>query len=83
MLSQTKRGQKIERHRRDQIVIFRRTDICAVMRISGLEADAQTFHRCPKAVPYHFKRFECGGIEILQCVLWMIGNPTTPRDRSN
>jgi hypothetical protein len=45
VLPQTKRGQKIERHRRDQIVIFRRTDIRAVMRISGLEADAQTFLR--------------------------------------
>src|SRR6266498_3707557 len=43
MLPQTKRGQEIERHRCDQIVIFRRTDIRAVMRVPGLETDAQTF----------------------------------------
>src|SRR5258708_29090165 len=43
MLPQSKCGQEIECHRRDQIVIFRRTDIRAVMRVPGLEADAQTF----------------------------------------
>ena len=40
MLPQTKRGQQIERHRRDQIVILWRTDIGAVMRIPGLETGA-------------------------------------------
>src|SRR6267143_1237523 len=45
MLPQTQRGQEIERHRRDQIVIFRRADICAVMRVSWLEAAAETFPR--------------------------------------
>src|SRR4029453_8272222 len=45
LLPQTQRGQEIERHRCDQIVIFRRTDIRAVVRISWLETDAQTFLR--------------------------------------
>src|SRR5438552_18804407 len=42
MLPQTQRGQKIERHRCDQIIIFRRADTRAVMRVPGLETDAQT-----------------------------------------
>src|SRR6266403_5634724 len=38
MLAQTKRGEKIERHRCDQIVIFRRTDVRTIMWIAGLQA---------------------------------------------
>ena len=43
MLPQTQCGQEIERHRCDQIVIFRRTDIRAIMRVPRLQTDAQTF----------------------------------------
>ena len=45
MLPQTKRSQEIESHRRDQIVIFGRTDIRAVVRVPGLETGAETFLR--------------------------------------
>src|SRR6266403_4369679 len=43
MLAQAKRGEKIERHRRDQIVIFRRADVRTVMRITRLQSDAKIF----------------------------------------
>src|SRR2546426_268878 len=43
MLAQTKRGEKVERHRRDQIVILRRTDVCAIMRVARLQAGAKIF----------------------------------------
>src|SRR5882762_6276095 len=43
MLAQAKRGEKIERHRRDQIVIFRRSYVSAVMRIARLQANAKIF----------------------------------------
>src|SRR5437016_3748080 len=43
MLAQTKRGEKIERHRRDQIVILRRTDVRAIMRVARLQAGAKIF----------------------------------------
>src|SRR6266516_2519539 len=38
MLAQTESGEKIERHRRDQIVVLWRTDVRAVMWIAGLQA---------------------------------------------
>src|SRR6266436_4210527 len=43
MLTQTKRGEEIEGHRRDQIVIFRRADVSAVMRVARLESQAKIF----------------------------------------
>src|SRR5207245_9781961 len=43
MLAQAKRGEKIERHRRDQIVIFRRTDVRTIMWIAGLQAYTKIF----------------------------------------
>src|SRR5213596_1020270 len=43
MLAQAKRGEKIERHRCDQIVIFRRTDVRTIMWIAGLQAYTKIF----------------------------------------
>src|SRR4029077_19879518 len=43
MLAETKRGQKVECNRRDQIVILRRTNVRAIMRIRRLQAGAKTF----------------------------------------
>src|SRR6266436_9658010 len=43
MLAQTKRGEKVERHRRDQIIILRGTDVRAIMRIARLQAVAKIF----------------------------------------
>src|SRR6266436_3326970 len=43
MLAQTKRGEKVERHRRDQIVILRRADVRAIMRVARLQAGAKIF----------------------------------------
>src|SRR5437762_14156949 len=43
MLAQAERGEKIEGHRRDEIVILRRSDVCTVMRVARFQAHAQIF----------------------------------------
>src|ERR1043166_4233264 len=45
MLAQTERGEKIERHSCDQIVVFRRTDVRAVMQIAGFQSEAKFLRR--------------------------------------
>src|SRR5882724_7497237 len=43
MLAQTKRGEKIEGHGRDEIVILRRSDVRTVMRVARFQAHPQIF----------------------------------------
>src|SRR5436190_21752353 len=43
MLAKAQRGEKIECHRRDEIVIFWRSDISAVMQVARLQAEAKIF----------------------------------------
>ena len=43
MLAQAERGEKIEGHRRDEIVILRRSDVCTVMRVARFQARPQIF----------------------------------------
>ena len=43
MLTQTQGSQEIKRHRGDQVVIFRRTDISTILRVARFEAQAKIF----------------------------------------
>src|SRR6266576_244839 len=43
MLAQAERGEKIEGHRRDEVVILRRSDVCTVMRVARFQARPQIF----------------------------------------
>src|SRR5438874_5325 len=43
MLAQPERGEKIEGHRRDEIVVLRRSDVGTVMRVARFQAQAQIF----------------------------------------
>src|SRR5690349_485521 len=43
MLAQAERGEKVEGHRGDQIVILRRSDVCTVMRVARFQAHSQIF----------------------------------------
>src|SRR6476620_8628460 len=67
MLAQTKRGEKIERHSRDQIVVLRRTDVRAVVRIARLQSQAEI-------LPIIWRRFHVTSLVSE----WRSRNPSAP-----
>ncbi len=73
MLAQTERSQEIERHRGDQIVIFRRTDISTILRVARFKAEAKIFSIRVKPFPFSLQRSQRGAVEDFQRVLRFIG----------
>src|SRR5207249_2761036 len=72
VLTQTKRGEEIERHRRDEIVIFRRADVRTVCESPGFRPRPR-FSRSAEGVSMSLHWFQPGAVETLQRVFWFIG----------